>query len=495
MPGLWWAVLLFVVVFTIWRSFYSIGPTEVGLVRKRFGKKLPDDNPVAFHGEAGYQAELLMPGLRFKLLPVYAVTKHPWVQVSAGEIGVVIAQVGRPLPIGAKSAIYKKEFGTFADLGAFVRTGGQKGVQRPVLSPGTLAPVHPIGFLVITKPRVYGMPVLDDFRGKKGALTFASFGLTPEQLEVTRIEPKATESGRVLDMVGIVTALEGDPLPAGDIASRLGGFEDIKVLEDASRASAVPVTNGALIETILGSKNNQHASYQDFQTFLERGGSIGLQHDPLLYGAYNLNPFLLRVEKVPMLVVEQGQVAVIKLVRGPAHRGYVRIRFQVRELGQAGASGHLGGAAADGQVPDQPPHLSGRDRADRDPEPQLVAGLVAGAQPRQGAGPHHGEEPGGIRLQHRPSGSHPRARHEGPARHLDGRLDDEPRERGPAGRRRQPVPRQARRDEGDPVHRNATGRAAGSLRTHLQAARQVPRWKPRASTSRMSSCRPNWSRC
>lgn len=67
-----------------------------------------------------------------------------------------------------------------------------------------------------------------------------------------------------------------------------------------------------MIETILGSKNGEHSAYQDFQTFLERGGRIGLQHDPLLYGAYNLNPFLVRVEKVPMLVVEQGQVAVVK---------------------------------------------------------------------------------------------------------------------------------------------------------------------------------------
>src|SRR6266568_5124655 len=59
------------------KSIYSIGPTQVGLVRKRFGGNLPEDNPVAFHGEAGYQAELLMPGLRFKLYLVYAVTKQP----------------------------------------------------------------------------------------------------------------------------------------------------------------------------------------------------------------------------------------------------------------------------------------------------------------------------------------------------------------------------------------------------------------------------------
>ena len=50
---------------------------------------------------------MLMPGLRFKLYLVFAVTKHPWVQVPAGQIGVVIAQVGQALPIGAKSAVYK----------------------------------------------------------------------------------------------------------------------------------------------------------------------------------------------------------------------------------------------------------------------------------------------------------------------------------------------------------------------------------------------------
>src|SRR5438552_14844374 len=64
-------VLLLAIAVLVWESFYSIGPTQVGLVRKRFGKKLPEDNPVAFHGEAGYQAELLMPGLRFKLCLVY----------------------------------------------------------------------------------------------------------------------------------------------------------------------------------------------------------------------------------------------------------------------------------------------------------------------------------------------------------------------------------------------------------------------------------------
>jgi len=61
-----------------------------------------------------------MPGLRWRLWPVYSVERRPWVQVPAGEIGMVIAQVGQPLPIGAKSAGYKKEVGNFTNLRTFI---------------------------------------------------------------------------------------------------------------------------------------------------------------------------------------------------------------------------------------------------------------------------------------------------------------------------------------------------------------------------------------
>ncbi len=302
-------VLLVVTVVCIVFSIRYIGPMEVGLVNKRFGfKKLSEDNPIAFNGEAGYQADLLMPGLRFKFWPVFAVNKHPWVQVPAGEIGVVIAQVGKPLPIGAKSAIYKEEFANFSKLGTFMQNGGQKGVQRPVFSPGTSLPIHPVGFLVITKSRVYGVPVSPELNlrsAKRGILSCEDFGLSPRQLDVVRIEPRVIKE-KMVDIVGIVTTFEGDPLAGGDIASRIGGFSDIKKLKEQNQSDA------ELMEMILGSKNREHNNYQDFQKFLDHGGSIGLQHDPLLYGAYNLNPFLVSVETVPMLVVEQGEVAVIK---------------------------------------------------------------------------------------------------------------------------------------------------------------------------------------
>jgi uncharacterized membrane protein YqiK len=299
------AVPLLVVFLVVARSVHRIGPAQVGLVTRRWGlRRLTDDNPVAFRGEAGYQAELLMPGTRFKLWPVYAVTVFPWVQVPAGEIGVVIAQIGAPLPIGAKSARYRPQFGHFTDLRAFLDGGGEKGVQRPVLPPGTLVPIHPVAFLVITVRDVFGLPVapeLADLARREG-LSPQSFGLRPEQLDVVIIAPEGDR-----DMVGLVTALEGEPLPSGDIASRLGGFADIAAMELQDGT-----TDAEIIDVLLGSKNEQHNSYQDFQAFLDVGGRIGLQHDPLLYGAYLLNPFLVRVEMVPMLVVTQGQVAVIK---------------------------------------------------------------------------------------------------------------------------------------------------------------------------------------
>jgi regulator of protease activity HflC (stomatin/prohibitin superfamily) len=287
------------------RSLHLIGPAEVGLVSKRLARRsLAEGNPVAMHGEAGYQHRLLMPGLRFQPWPVYVVSKHPWVQVPAGEIGVVIAQVGHPIAIGAKSAEYDRAFGNFSDLDAFLTHGGQKGVQRPVLPPGTLMPMHPAAFLVITASRVYGVAVsaqLQAISEHWGALAPEAFGLTPDQLHVTRIAPRDST-----DMVGVVTALEGEPLPAGDIASRLGGFDDVVTLEGDDRSDA------EIIDTLLGRKNELHNNYQDFQAFMANGGRIGLQHDPLLYGAYLLNPFLVSVEMVPMLVVRQGEVAVVK---------------------------------------------------------------------------------------------------------------------------------------------------------------------------------------
>jgi len=335
----YWLVwfIAFVVVLIFLKSIRIVGPTEVGLVRKRFSwKKLGAKSALAFEGEAGYQAKLLMPGIQLKFWPLYDVTRHPMVQIPAGQIGVVIAQVGEPLPVGAKSAVYKPEFDNFQDVTAFANGGGQKGVQRPVLPPGTVVPIHPVGFLVITKDLVYGVPIDEAYAAleRRHGLKPETFGLNPDQLNVVRIEPKVFGGGRVVDMIGIVTTFEGPPLPKGAIANRIGDFADLAALE------AKPDSKDSdLVESILAVKNEVHNNYQDFQAFLDHGGRIGLQHDPLMYGAYNLNPFLVSVELVPMLVVNQGEVAVLKAYVGLATEDTSGADFKFGSLVRPGHRG------------------------------------------------------------------------------------------------------------------------------------------------------------
>ena len=287
-------------------SIIRIGPNEVGLVIKRVGREKKSDGPIAINGEAGYQADLLMPGIAFRLWPVNRVEKHPWVQIATGEIGLVVAQVGAPLDTGWKSGIYKREFGQFTDVRAFIGSGGQQGVQRAVLPPGSIVPLHPVAFLVLTQSRSFGVPVNAEYRGKFGP---ALFGLNAEDLTLKVIEPlRVKDAGgeRTVDRVGIVETLEGEPLPSGDIACRLGRFDDVKKMEADRRSDA------EIADVLIGNQNERHNNYQDYQKFLDSGGRIGLQHDPLLYGSYALNPYLVRVQTVPMLVVRQGEVAVIK---------------------------------------------------------------------------------------------------------------------------------------------------------------------------------------
>src|SRR3954453_10087760 len=234
-----------------------------------------------------------MPGLRFKLWPVFRGERYDWVQVPPDHVGLVIAQVGAALPTGAKSALYRPEFGNFADIRTFLTSGGERGVQRPVLPPGTTAPIHPVGFVVATADQTFGKIVSDG--------TLAAVSAVNEQaLKVVHITPQGNR-----DIVGVVTTLEGPP--SGDIASRIGAFNDVTAMEQSGAGSPVQI-----IQAVLRAKNELHDNYQDYQAFLDNGGCIGLQHDPLLYGSYLLNPFLVNVELREMLVVRQGEVAVIK---------------------------------------------------------------------------------------------------------------------------------------------------------------------------------------
>ena len=124
-------------------------------------------------------------------------------------------------------------------------------------------PIHPVGFLVITRERVHGLPVAKQFQRLQsyGKLSFQAFGLEEDQLKVTVITPRSSRGGGVVDTCGIITTLEGQPLPA---APSPAGWASSTTSRSWKPASA---TDQALIEALIGLKSVQHNNYQDFDAF------------------------------------------------------------------------------------------------------------------------------------------------------------------------------------------------------------------------------------
>lgn len=345
----WVLVPVLIVLVVVLKSLVSIGETEMGLVTKRFAlKKLSGSNPIAFHGEAGYQKDVLRAGLRFVLWPLYSVKKFPLVQIPSGQIGLVFAQIGKPLPSGAKSGKDNAAFGNFENIEGFLANNGEQGLQQRVLPPGTVVAIHPVAFLVITKGAVFGEPIMDEHRKKGAKLSPSDFGIDAERMQVVRLQGQTDDHGQRVDYCGIVTVHDGPPVPAGDIASRIGGFTDIEAMEKDGK----PVNE--VIETLLGGKNKVHNNYQDFAAYLAQGGCIGLQHDTLLPGTFVLNPVLVGVESVPMLVVRQGQVAVIQSSTGLAPEDTSGAEFKHGTLVRPGHRGIWEEALRPGKYPLNP---------------------------------------------------------------------------------------------------------------------------------------------
>lgn len=112
--------LIALFLFVVLRSLVVIRAGETGLVIKKISNRnLKADNPIAFEGEAGYQAGLLLPGLHFRLWPFFIVRRHAYVQVPSGTVGVVISQVGLPLEQGAKSSSSAADISIIQDLKNF----------------------------------------------------------------------------------------------------------------------------------------------------------------------------------------------------------------------------------------------------------------------------------------------------------------------------------------------------------------------------------------
>lgn len=244
----WWLLpLLLALVFYkfVLRVFFGmviVPEDKIGLVTKKFVlfgefKGLPDGRIIASRGEAGFQAKTLAPGLYWWMWPwQYGVEMTPFTVVPEGNIGLVLANDGSELPTGNILA-RKVDCDNFQDTEKFLSSMGQKGRQTSVLTPGT-------------------------YRINR-------YAFTVHIVEMTHIGE---------NKVGIVTALDGDPIPPGQIAG--------KVVEG-------------------------HNNFQDFDKFLANGGNRGLQPQVILAGSYYINPWALQIEETYMTDVPIGHVGVV----------------------------------------------------------------------------------------------------------------------------------------------------------------------------------------
>ena len=212
--------------------------------------------------------------------------------VRPGEIALIVAADGATMP--SERVLGKTvPCDDFQDAEAFLTSGGERGRQLAMLTAGTYR-INPALFEVVTT---------DDRRNGRhvGRRICACYQVQPER-------------------VGIVTTLDGRPIPAGDLAG----------------------------PTVPG-----HDSFQRGQAFIDAGGCRGLQEQVLLSGSWNLNPWLVRVEQVP-LVEDPDRLRRRRrqLRRTRAHRR-VRRRIHPRRPGRARPQGRVGGAAAAGQAPAQ----------------------------------------------------------------------------------------------------------------------------------------------
>lgn len=258
-PALWavLAALMFALVIFL-SGLHVIRAHESGLVVRRFGRSMPPGRLIALNGEAGYQADLLPPGWHLGLWRFrYQVVRVPMVIIPPGEIGLVVAADGEATP--AENILgHEVECEDFQNARAFLSNGGERGRQLGFLRAGSYR-INPALFQIVTSRNA------------------EQFDMDTDQLRVFSVPN---------DKVGIVTTLDGRPIATGDLA-------------------ATVVEN--------------HDNFQRGQAFIDAGGGRGLQEQVLLAGSWNLNPWFVNVQLVPMTEIPIGFVGVVVSFVGKEH--------------------------------------------------------------------------------------------------------------------------------------------------------------------------------
>ena len=126
---------------------------EGGIIIRKFGPDLPTNRVIAANGEKGPQAMLLGPGWHFGYYPwIYDLVPVPTVTISQGQVGVINALDGKPLPPGEVFAPEWSNSEELLDGMKFLANAtGYRGPQLTVLTPGRYR-YNPRLFTIDMKP-------------------------------------------------------------------------------------------------------------------------------------------------------------------------------------------------------------------------------------------------------------------------------------------------------------------------------------------------------
>lgn len=282
----------------------EIGSDELGVIEAIDGEPMPAgrvfapdraqnahnnfQDPVAFikrGGVKGIQLRTLPPGL-WPIHPyLFRVSVAKVTMIPQGKVGIVAAADGTALDPGRLLGKAIGDHGDFQDAEQFIASGGQKGPQVDILTPGTY--------------RILTDSVMEqDASSKSGLFTVRLYDATV-----------ISENN-----IGLVEALDGAPLDPRDYV-------------------ALPIQG--------------HDNFQDAHEFIGRGGQRGPQKDILLPGTYYINPLLFKVIPETAKEVKPGEVAVIvsNVGRDPSEDVRRRMAEKVRERMQREEEEHLASAA------------------------------------------------------------------------------------------------------------------------------------------------------
>lgn len=312
------ALLVLIIVIYLLKSSIVIarGKEFIYLERKYYGKTMTDGRTVALRGEVGVQARILGPGTHFLMPFLYKNWKQDFLTIGKGQMGIVHARTGVPMPSGQ---IIAKDIDCklFQDGELFLTAGGEKGPQRKVLPEGEyminryLFDVEVIDCEIIGDDQV---GLVEAMAGKTVARPGGNFGKPVECDDFQDANKFLQGDGEKGPQISFLTP------GTYRINKYLFSVEKVKITNiPGGKIGLIEAADGATIPQgrLLGKKTEGHNNFNDGQAFIQNGGEKGRQLEVLMPGQYRINTRLFKViDVVDWTAISADQVGIVTVKEG-----------------------------------------------------------------------------------------------------------------------------------------------------------------------------------